>query len=33
MAAEYEIHRWTPTRLAAVAGPGQPPETGLALIA
>ena len=25
--------RWTPTRLAAVAGPGQPPETGLALIA
>jgi hypothetical protein len=33
MAAEYEIDRWTPKRLAAVAGPGQPPVADLELIA
>src|SRR6476619_4334596 len=33
MAASYEVSRWTPQRLAAVASAGQPPDAGLALIA
>jgi hypothetical protein len=33
MAADYEIDRWTPQRLAAVASPGQPPDARLTLIA
>jgi hypothetical protein len=33
MAAEYEIDRWTPQRFSAIAGAGQRPDAGLALIA